>query len=83
MNVYQEKAREICSNDHEFLAMIRTECQLCPPIARALQEAAMEAHKTDISLIHLVKNEIYDGENEMTKRLCVALENEILKEMNT
>ena len=40
-------------------------------------EAKVSGLSEAIGMLHMVKNVIYDGENDMTKRLCVRLENEI------
>jgi len=51
------------------------ECSLC----KARREGAAEGLRMANGLMFMVKNEIYDGECDMTKRFTVRLEKELMK----
>lgn len=44
-------------------------------------EAELKGLGEAVGLLHMVKSIIYDGENDMTRRLCVRLEREIMERM--
>jgi hypothetical protein len=47
------------------------------PVERAIRNAYCDGLNEAIGLMHMVKSEVYDGENLMTKHLCVGLEHAI------